>query len=318
MHFRFKPRRNPGSQSQHRSVKPDSSDIEQFEVFGITDNVARVNALLSGDIQMMGNLDPKAVKQVEAADGVEVFSVPSGAYDDIVARLDMAPGNNPDFVLGLKYLQRRDRVLNVIKKGQGSIGNDQPVGPAYGADWCKEQVIRPYDPDKAKFHLNKSGLTSAELNFAEVTPALNDICIMLQRECSKVGFDLQLKRVPTDGYWGTTWLKKPMHVGSWNMRPSANIMMTIAFKSDAPWNESRWQNERFDQLLMMARAELDSTKRYEMHCEMQKLCSDHSGVLISAHNAYVDAKVTNLKGFPRVPLASFGGMEFPEWVWLDD
>ena len=112
--------------------------IEQFEVFGITDNMARVNALLSGDIQMMGNLDPKAVNQVEAADGVEVFSVPSGAYDDIVARLDMAPGNNPDFVLGLKYLQRRDRVLNVIKNGQGSIGNDQPVGPAYGADWCKE------------------------------------------------------------------------------------------------------------------------------------------------------------------------------------
>ena len=67
----------------------------------------------------------------------------------------------------------------------------------------------------------------------------------------------------------------------------------------------------------MARAELDPAKRYEMNCEMQKLCSDGSGVLIATHSAYIDAKVSNLKGFPRVPLAPFGGMEWPEFVWLD-
>ena len=98
--------------------------------------------------------------------------MPSGAYMDIIARLDTAPGNSPDFVKGLKLLQRRDRVLKVVQKGQGSIGNDQPVGPAYGADWCKEANDRsaPYDPDKAKFHLKKSGVTSAELDVAEVWP----------------------------------------------------------------------------------------------------------------------------------------------------
>lgn len=291
--------------------------IEEFEVFGITDNVARVNALISGDVQMMGNLDPKAVPQVEAADGVEVFSVASGAYMDVIARLDKAPGNNPDFVEGLKYLQRRDRVLKVVQKGLGSIGNDQPIGPAYGADWCKEQAVRPYDPEKAKFHLKKSGLTSAELHVAEVGPGLTDICLLLQRECSKVGFDLQVKKVPNDGYWGAIWLKSPMHVSSWNMRPSANIMMTLAYKSDAPWNESAWKNERFDQLLGMARAELDPAKRYEMNCEMQKLISAEAGTLISSHRAYVDGKSTKVKGFPRVPLAAFGGMEWPEFIWLD-
>lgn len=291
--------------------------IEEFEVFGITDNVARVNALISGDVQMMGNLDPKAVPQVEAAEGVEVFSVASGAYMDVIARLDQAPGNNPDFVEGLKYLQRRDRVLKVVQKGLGSIGNDQPIGPAYGADWCKEQEVRAYDPEKAKFHLKKSGLTSAELQVAEVGPGLTDICLMLQRECSKVGFDLQVKKVPNDGYWGAVWLKTPMHVSSWNMRPSANIMMTLAYKSDAPWNESAWKNERFDQLLGMARAELDAGKRYEMNCEMQKLISAEAGTLISTHRAYVDGKSTKVKGFPRVPLAAFGGMEWPEFIWLD-
>jgi len=291
--------------------------IEQFEVFGITDPVARVNALISGDVQMAGNINPKAIPQVEATDGVEIFAVASGSCNDVVVRLDTEPGINPGFALGLKYLQQRDRVLAVVQKGVGDIGNDQPVGPAYGADWCKEQQIRPYDPDKAKFYIKKSGVTSATIDVAEVATGLTDRCLMLQREASKIGLDLQINKVPTDGYWGTTWLKAPMHVGSWNMRPSANTMMTIAFKSDAPWNESKWKNERFDQLLLMARAELDPAKRYEMNCEMQKLVSDEAGVLISTHSAYVDSKITALKGLPKVPLSPFGGMEFPEFAWLD-
>ena len=94
-------------------------------------------------------------------------------------------------------------------------------------------------------------------------------------------------------------------------------MMTLAYKSDAPWNESAWKNERFDELLKGARAELDAGKRHEMNCEMQKLCSEGAGTLISAHRAYVDAKATNVKGFPRVPLAAFGGMEWPEYIWID-
>jgi len=291
--------------------------LDHIEVFGITDNVARINALIAGDIQMAGTIDPKAAEQVTATPGLEMFVVPSGSCNDIVVRLDTDPGNNPDFALGLKYLQRRNRILAVVQKGQGSIGNDNAVGPAYGADWCKEQVIRPYDPDKAKFHLKKSGVTSAKLDFAEVSFGLPDMCLMLQRECAKIGFDLRLNRVPSDGYWSTTWLKAPMHVGNWNMRPSANIMMTIAYKSDAPWNESRFKNERFDQLLKMARAELDAGKRYEMNCEMQKLVTDRAGTLIPTHAAYSDAKISNLKGFPKVPLAPFGGMEWPEFAWLD-
>ncbi len=292
--------------------------LDRIEVFGITDPVARVNALLSGDIQMAGNVAPQYYEQVENTEGLELFVVNSGACNDINIRLDMEPGKNPDFVLAMKYLERRDRVLQVIQKGRGSIGNDCAVGPAYGADYCKEVPIRPYDPDKAKFHLQKSGVTSAQLDFAEVATGLTDMCLMLQRECAKIGFDLKLNRVPGDGYWSTTWLKAPMHVGSWNMRPSANIMMTIAYQSDAPWNESHWKNERFDKLLKEARAELDPAKRYEMNCEMQKMVSDEAGTLIPTHTAYSDAKISKLQGYPRVPLGPFGAMEWPDTAWLKD
>lgn len=291
--------------------------VDQIEAFAITDNVARTNALISGDVNMIGNLDPKAVPQIEGADGVEVFAVPSGAYMDIICREDMGPGRNPDFVLAMKHLQRRDRVLKVVQKGIGDLGKDNPIGPAYGASYCKEVVAPDYDPDKAKSLLAKTGITDAELHVAEVGPGLTDICLMLQRECAKIGFNLNIKKVPNDGYWGAIWLKKPMHVSSWNMRPSANIMMTLAYKSDAPWNESAWKDESFDKILLAARGELDPAKRYDMNCELQQKITDGAGTLIATHRAYIDALASNVKGLPRVPLAAFGGMEWPEFIWID-
>ena len=152
---------------------------------------------------------------------------------------------------------------------------------------------------------------------AEVGPGLTQICELLQRECQKVGFNLNLKKVPNDGYWGAIWNKAPMHVSSWNMRPSANIMMTLAYKSDAPWNESAWKEPKLDKLLADMKAELDPAKRYEMNCAAQKLISDGSGTLIATHRGYIDAKASNVKGFPKVPIGTFGGVEFPEHVWID-
>jgi hypothetical protein len=41
-------------------------------------------------------------------------------------------------------------------------------------------------------------------------------------------------------------------------------MYTLAYKDDAAWNESRWQNERFNELLLQAKSELDDTPRRDV------------------------------------------------------
>ncbi len=313
---------SPGVRSAH--VRNDNywneggPYIDSIEVFGITDAVARVNALRAGDVQMIDDVNPKVIPQIESTDGVEPFIVPSGTYNGIVIRQDKGPAqNNPDFIQGMKYLQRRDRILKVILQGHGAVGNDHPIAPAYGASHCKELEIGAYDPDKAKFHLKKSGVTTAEMKVAEVAAGLSDTSLLLQREAAKIGFNLQVKKVPNDGYWGAIWNKDPFHVTSWNMRPSANIMMTLAYKSDAPWNESAWKDEKFDKILLEARGELDAKKRYDMNCELQAMIAKGAGTLIPVHRAYIDAKSTKVKGFPKVPIEAFGGMEWPEFIWLD-
>jgi peptide/nickel transport system substrate-binding protein len=296
----------------------DGPNVDELEIFAITDKVARTSALLSGDIELMQALDPKAVKQVESASGVGIWSVASGAYFGIVAMTNSLPGSNPHFVKALQYMQRREKIVRSVLKGQGTVGNDQPINSSYGVDFCETLEQRTFDRDKAKFHLEKSGITSAEIQVAEVAPGMTDIVLLMQREAQKIGLDLQIKKVPNDGYWGAVWMKTPINVTTWNMRPTANSMLNLAFAPDAPWNDSLWADERMGRWLKEARAATDPVLRHEIYCSMQTLINQESGMIIPAHRNYLDAKSDKVEGIGRMPLGSLGGYEWPEFAWLTD
>ena len=60
----------------------------------------------------------------------------------------------------------------------------------------------------------------------------------------------------------------PFHNSASNMRPTANSMLTLNHVSSAEWNESRFNHERFDKILVESRGVTDVAKRKEMFCEM--------------------------------------------------
>lgn len=310
----------PGVKSVHvrnNDYWRDGPNLDACEITAITDPVARANALISGDIQMATQIDPKAIRQVEAADGVSISSIPAGLYMGICALKNTAPGENGDFVKGLQYIQDRERIVSKILKGHGTVGNDQPIMSAHGADLCSELPQREYDPDKAKFHFKKAGISSAELFVAPVVAGIEDAALLAQANCAKIGFDLKIKRVPTDGYWGADWMNEPLNVVTWNMRPTANSQMAIQFAPGAAWNDTYWNNDRMGELLKASLSELDPTKRHDMYCEMQTLIHNESGMVIPAHVNILDGLADSVKGMPTVPLGQLGGCEWPEFCWID-
>jgi peptide/nickel transport system substrate-binding protein len=66
-------------------------------------------------------------------------------------------------------------------------------------------------------------------------------------------------------------------------------MFSTGYAADAEWNETKWDNERFNELLLQARPELDQTRRAEMYGEMQKIVKEQGGALIPAFGQYVSA-----------------------------
>lgn len=289
---------------------------DEVHTFGIGDPIARVNALLSNEIELAARIDRKAVPQIEESDNADVFSVVSNRFTELVLDLTKHPGNNPDFVLAMKHLMPRKSMLRKILKGQGALGNDHPVGPTFDMH-CETLALREQDLDKAKFHLQKSGITEAQVDTSDAAVGGIDMCILAQAEAQKIGLNLKVNRTASDGYWGAVYRKTPFFMSTWSPRPTANMMLRLIVHSEAAYNESQFKNERVDELLDATLAETDVARRKEMFCEIQTIVSNEAGNIIPWHQAIVDGISTKVKGMPRVALNNLGGCEWPEFVWLD-
>ena len=144
------------------------------------------------------------------------------------------------------------------------------------------------------------------------------MALLAQANCAKIGFDLKLKKVPTDGYYGAVWMKQPLNLIVWNMRPTANSQMGIQFAPGASWNDTYWNNARMGELLSLSLAETNPDKRHAMYCEMQTLIHEGSGMVIPSFSNVNDGISSRIMNMPTVPLGQAGASEWPEFIWLAD
>lgn len=102
----------------------------------------------------------------------------------------------------------------------------------------------------------------------------------MKEQMAAGGIDVNVIREPADGYWSNVWMQKPFCASYWSGRPTEDWIFSVAYGETAAWNDSSWKHDRFNRLLVQARAELDQNKRREMYVEMQRLVRDDGGVLI--------------------------------------
>jgi peptide/nickel transport system substrate-binding protein len=198
------------------------------------------------------------------------------------------------------------------------VANDQPIAPG-NRFFFKGLPQTPYDIDKAKWHLKKANLGSASIPVVASPAATSSVemALVLQYAARQAGLNLDVKNMPADGYWSQHWMKHPLSFGNINTRPTADLALTLFFKSDSATNESGWKNEKFDQLLVAARAEPDAAKRAQMYADMQTMIHNDGGIGIPMFLSSLDGYNVKLKGLQPVPLGGMMGSNFAENVWLE-
>lgn len=271
--------------------KSDRAHFESLEILSVIDINARSNSLVTGEVDVIDRVDLKTVHLLGRSPGVRIEETQGNLHNVYSMFCDAAPFDNVDVRLALKYALNREQLLDKILFGHGYVGNDHPIGKAnqyYAADLPQ----RTYDPDKAKFHLKKAGLSelSVQLHAADAAFAgAVDGAILYREAALPTGIDIEVVRSPNDGYWSNVWNVKPWAASYWSGRATEDWMFSTAYEAGVPWNETHWNNARFNELLKQARAELDSDKRRSMYYEMQQLCSDDGGVVVPVFSNYVFA-----------------------------
>jgi peptide/nickel transport system substrate-binding protein len=298
--------------------KEDSAYVDTFITQGIPDNAARGNALRSGDIDMTLRVEARLASLMDQDPGVTVVSTPSGSFFIWDMMCDRAPTSDVNVRLALKHAVDRQYLVDNVLQGHGVVANDFPVNPA-APTYCREIPQHTYDPDKAKFYWDKTGLTSIELAVSNAGHAnAVDSSVILQEQAAQAGIDVVLNRVPDDGYWSHTWMQQPFNVSGWNSRPTADLILTIAHACGGSWNETAWCNERFDELLVMGRVETDPEKRLAIYCEACTLLHDDGGAFIPFFSNYVEGVRTRIQNFHGSSAFALGAGWPYEEIWIDD
>ena len=269
--------------------KEGKAHFDEVETLQIADPNARLNAVRTNVVDCINNVDPKIVERLRKVPGIQIRSVTGNKQITLPMRTDTAPFDNNDVRLAVKHIIKRDEWLDKIIFGYGELGNDNPIGPAniYRAT-NDELPQREYDPDKAKFHLKQAGMENLSIKFhaADTGFAGAVNAGQLMRESARpAGLDIEVVREPDDGYWSNVWMQKAFSACYWSGRPTENWIFSQIYAADASWNDTYWKHDRFNELLVQGRSELDPDKRREIYVEMQRIVHDEGGVCLPLFQA---------------------------------
>jgi len=292
--------------------------VDAAELLSIKDAPARTTALVTGKVHVIDQVDPKTAHLLAKRPGIHVEEGTGPLHYTFPMLMDVPPFNDNNVRLAIKHGLNREEMLQLILKGHGTIGKDNPIGPSYRY-YASELAPIPYDPDKAKFYLKQAGLSQVDVTLSAADAAFAgavDAAVLYKEHAAKAGINIQVSREPNDGYWSSVWLKKPWCACYWGGYATEDLMLSTGYSPGAAWNDTHWNHEKFTQLLVSARAELDETKRREMYVDMQRILRDKGGVVVPMFANAIDARNDKIAHGKVSSITAFDGRRIIERWWL--
>ena len=107
--------------------KSDRAHVDAIDITVINDSSARLNALVTGQVDSINRVDPKLVNLIAKNPKLEIIRAPGGWHTVISMMMDRAPYDNLDLRLAMKYGIDREQIIKALFAGYGTAGNDHPI-----------------------------------------------------------------------------------------------------------------------------------------------------------------------------------------------
>jgi peptide/nickel transport system substrate-binding protein len=163
------------------------------------------------------------------------------------------------------------------------LGHDvhvSPVQPEFAP-----MDLPAYDPEGAKALLAEAGYADGIDMSISVGTGWTDVVAYaesLQQTAQAAGINLTLDTMPNTSFWDL-WTETPMGITPWTHRPLAVMLLPLAYTADAegnpvPWNETRWVDDEFSELLVQAQGTLDIEARRALMADLQRIMYERGPV----------------------------------------
>jgi len=291
--------------------QPGLPFLNEIEFLDLGRNVSsRVTALKSGNVDLIDLSDAvgsDAYSILKSDWNIRLTPVPTAAANVLRMRVDREPWNDNRVRRALKLCQHRDKIRYLAHNGQGAIGNDFHVCPTH-PEYCEKKTIK-FDPRRAKSLLEEARYGSGldiHLTIAEGKPDIKTQALVLQNDAARAGFRIHLQEVPGHEYRRNRALYN-LGITPWSHHPLGVTALKLANEVDelgnpGPWNETRWVNEEFSQLLRQADNTLDVLERKALFCKLEEIQMNQGAIGIPCwQNSYIASRkrVQNIQPHPN-------------------
>ncbi len=277
---------------------------DELVLVELPDDTARVNALLSGQVDAINEVPYPQVAQLKAHAGLQVAVSQTGAWNPITMRVDVAPFKDVRVRQAIRLLMDRKQAIATALYGQGVPAADTygRFDPSFDSSLHRDQNI-----DQAKSLLKQAGHQNLKLQLvtAPIAAGITQASQVLAENAKAAGVTISIRQVDAGTYFAN-YGKWPFAIDFWVGLP----YLVIASIADGPGanvvNTTHFNDPQFNALFNQASKQLDLKKRTEIVHEMQRIQYERGGYIIWSFQDGVDAYSNKLGGIQPVDETGWG------------
>ena len=290
------------------SGKPYVDELVVNSAF--TDETARLNALLSGAIDVAPVLPPLVAKQISSGHQAVLLRSPSVVQYWFLMRIDKGPFADVRVRQAMKLIADRPALINGALAGYGTIANDLTgIDTQY---YASDLPQRKQSIAEAKLLLKKAGQEnfSFVLPTCNALPGFNPSATLFAQQAAKAGVKVNVQIVSPNTYYTPAggFLKRPIGLDIGASFQSLTETYRTFFTASAPFNETWWGHQKGGaaawRLLNQAMATTDPAKAKDLWHEVQRQQFNQGGVLGWANSDDLAAVAPKVHGV-RTSLAGY-------------
>ena len=279
--------------------------IDTLEFLFFDDQQAAIAAVQGGVADGILRLDNFSFLNFSGDVRFHTRNLQANGHDMTRIRADRPPGNDIRVRRAFKLATDRRAVWERVQLGYGAVGKDSPIGPSFPQYFLEDAQPPPRDPEAAAALLAEAGYPDG-LDMTLHVPnsgAMPDFAQALAAQWQEAGIRVEIQLEEENEYWVQKWLEVDLGVTWWGDRVSPQIYLDLAYRSDATWNESHWQDERLDELIDFARSALDEDARAAAYKDIQRLFLEEGPIIVPYFYASFMVMASHVSGVELHPFS---------------
>jgi peptide/nickel transport system substrate-binding protein len=288
--------------------------VDELVLVDYSDETSQVNALLAGQVACVNLLSQDVIGTVTSG-GKKVEISPGGGWNPFTMRVDQAPFSDVRVRRAFQLMVDRPKMLEIVFGGHGTIGNDifGIWDPAY--DHAIPQHHQ--DIEQAKFLLKAAGHEglTVQLVTGDIGQGVVDMAEVFAQQAALANVNVVLQTITPTEYFGPNYLKWTFAQDFWYYAPFLAQVPQNTIPG-APFNETHFDNPRYNSLYSQALATLSNSTRTEIVHEMQMILWEEAPYIIPFFQAVIDGYSPDVYGVvPTKTGISFNAWDFRS-LWL--